>query len=416
VSRELRYLRRNWGALGGAFGTLVAGPLLLVGSLVFFVIGSAVGGVLLALGGYFFLVLGAFRLVVGWVLDERRVPVAGELAVRGGDLFWDGRRMARRQALTAGFVAEGEMGQVRVRLCRTLRRKPLGFVVRDEEQGRALLRALGLDAAQTTAGLGLASLARVHPLAVWANVASVLSLVLAIPLCLVWGMSASAWTGVAAILGLLVLAWAGLYLAPARAQVGVDGVLLTWLWRTRFIRYEDLAAVRSSHQTDPPTFTLALHGGEEIRLPLAGYRTLEIGEEELSLRVRRIEQAAEESRRIQADRAVALPPRGDRPAHAWLAALRAAGSGADADHRRAPVAPDTLLRIAEDAGSPPERRVAAAAALGPGLDAQGRARLRVASSTTASPEVRDALALAAADAASDEALAEALDRVQKLRP
>jgi hypothetical protein len=61
------------------------------------------------------------------------------------------------------------------------------------------------------------------------------------------------------------------------------------------------------------------------------------------------------------------------------------------------------------------RRVAAAAALGPTLDAPARARLRLAASTTAAPEVRDLLTLAADEATSDEALAEALDRIARLR-
>ena len=362
------------GATGGssawAGSWLAAAPLLFL--LACALAASHLGVALLLGAGSYLLALGLIRLASTWFVDEKRVPVAGHLTVGDRGLRWNGRRMARRSAIAAGFVVQGEEGPVRVRLVRRFRRKPLTCVVPDEATGRAMLTALGLDAAQVAAKLELASLARARPWAVWANLACLVALAPGLPLCLVWAIESSEALLVAALLGLFVLGWTVVTLAPARALVGVDGVLITWLWQRRFVRYEDLDEVRSFIQPKGAGVALALHGGEEIHLPLTGFLTMESGREELSLRVRRIEQALELSRRAQADRNVVLPSRGDRPARRWLEALRAVGSGAAADHRRAPVEPDTLFRIAEDPGSPPERRVAAAVALGDALDPIGR--------------------------------------------
>ncbi len=55
-------------------------------------------------------------------------------------------------------------------------------------------------------------------------------------------------------------------------------------------------------------------------------------------------------------------------------------------------------------------RIAAAAAVAPSLDDAGKARLRVAAEATASPELR--VALEAAAAADEEAMAEALQKTR----
>ncbi len=411
-SHEVRLLQRNWRLLGWAASWIVAAPVVLVAAVI--MANHLLAALFLGLCSYLLALGGIIRVVSTWFVDEKRVPVAGHLTAGDTGLRWNGKRLARPSGITAGFVVQGEGTQVRVRLVRRFRRKPLSFVVPDEATGRALLSALGLDAAQVTATLRLASLARARPWAVSANLAAVVALVIGVPVCLVWALESSAALIPAALLGLFVLGWTLVSLAPARALVGVDGVLITWLWQRRFVRYEDLDEVRSFLQPKGAGVALALHGGEEIHLPLTGFVTMESGREEVSLRVRRIEQALELSRRAQADRNLALPVRGDGPALRWLEALRAVGSGAAADHRRAPVEPDTLFRIAEDPGSPPERRVAAAAALSAVLDPPGRTRLRIAASTTAAPDLREALELAAEEG-SDEALVAALERVSAPR-
>lgn len=67
------------------------------------------------------------------------------------------------------------------------------------------------------------------------------------------------------------------------------------------------------------------------------------------------------------------------------------GAGATAGPRDAPVDAERLWRVVEDPAAPEEARVGAAVALGDGLDAEGRARLRVVAGGTAGPRVRVAL-------------------------
>src|SRR5262249_24587133 len=127
--------------------------------------------------------IGLMRLVFGWFLDEKRVPVRGHLVAGASGVFWNGRRMARGRDLKAGFVVPAD-GQITVRLTRRFPWKALAFVVPDEATGRAMLTALGLDAAQVTATLELASLLRARPWAAWGNLGCLFALVPGLPIAL----------------------------------------------------------------------------------------------------------------------------------------------------------------------------------------------------------------------------------------
>jgi hypothetical protein len=219
---------------------------------------------------------------------------------------------------------------------------------------------------------------------------------------------------VAPVLVTLAAAWVGLGLLPARARVGADGVLVEWLGQRRFHRFDDLASVRMFIGSGTAGVVLVGRDGAETKLPMMGLFSASMPRDDILLAVKRIEQAREVHHVAQGDRGVALPPRGGRPAIEWLRSLRALGSGANADHRTAPVQPDALFRIAEDPGSEPARRVAAAvalsSALGASVDGAGRERLRIVAATTADPDLRAVLELAADEAANDDALAAAVER------
>jgi hypothetical protein len=102
-----------------------------------------------------------------------------------------------------------------------------------------------------------------------------------------------------------------------------------------------------------------------------------------------------------------LLDRRERPVGDWITTLRSIGTGANAAHRIAPVAPERLWRIVEDPSARAVARAAAAVALGARIDDEGRARLKAAADATAAPKLRIAL-FAAADSAEEAELEEAL--------
>jgi hypothetical protein len=407
-SDNVKLMRRPLRATIGG-GILIA---VVIAVSVGFVVSPTVMGLFLRGMGSLVAYLIAFAFVA-WRTKPREA-VLGALSAGEDGVVWNHRRLARRDQIKAGFVIPGDGGPPQVRLVRRFPRAPLAFQVADEGTGRALLAGLGLDAAQTIATLKLASLLRAKRHAMLGNVGCFAALP-AIGLLLMVASSAAWAIVVSIIVTLLAALWAVLSLVPARARVGADGILVEWLGRRTFVGFEELASVGMFVDDNNAGVELELKDGRAIKLPAMGLFTAAIDRDELTLMVKRIEQAAEVHRRAQADRGVLLPQRGDRPIADWIRVLRAVGSGANADHRRAPVQPDTLFRIAEDAGAEPERRIAAAVALGAALDAPGRERLRIAASTTASPELREALELASDEAATEEALTAAVAVIDRAR-
>src|SRR5204862_2118381 len=71
---------------------------------------------------------------------------------------------------------------------------------------------------------------------------------------------------------------------------------------------------------------------------------------------------------------------------AWVGALRKL-LGQEATFRAQPVAPDALWRVVEDGAADAPARAAAAIALAPSLDEQGKGRLRVVAGATAEPKL-----------------------------
>jgi hypothetical protein len=351
-------------------------------------------------------------------LTAQRAPVAGRLDADAEGVRWDGRLLAPRRQIVAGMVVPHDLPgrPLEVRLVRRFPRGPLRFVAVDEPAARALLQELGLDASQAALSLRFGSWLRASKAMTVLWALSTLALPPSVLIALVAGVLAQS-LGTVAVAGaflLLAAAWVVLNVAGSRVRVGADGILLSWLWRTRFVAYEDLEDIRPYVDGAAGAgIALRLRGGREVRLPRMGAFTMAIDRQELDLVVHRVRQAVAHQQQAQIDRGLVLPERGGRSASEWIAALRAVGTGASSDHRTAPVGPDRLLRIAEDPGAAPAMRAAAAVALGGVADEAGRGRLRVAAEATAEPDLRAAMALAAEQEAAEEELATALDRLTR---
>jgi hypothetical protein len=290
--------------------------------------------------------------------------------------------------------------------------------VTSTEEGRALLRALGLDASQSVAtfrtlsrvlarrrfGFGLGA-------AFGAAYVSFITTAGRHP------------SSVAVAMFVLALAVAlGLTVAPTRLSVGADGIVLRWLGRQRFIGYEDIELVtrfdRSWGRSRIVGLSLLLRSNEQVMVPISSSNWPKAGA--VDLIEERIREAMETYRTGGAAADAALLRRGERRLGEWVAALRALGAGANADMRTAPVPRERLFRIVEDPACAPTDRAAAAVALGGdgALDDDGRARLRAVAEATAAPRLRVAIekAAAAPDSAELEAaLADVEGEKNKLR-
>jgi hypothetical protein len=300
-------------------------------------------------------------------------------------------------------------------LLRRRGRLPIELQAGSTEEGRGLLRALGLDASQTVAhfrtlsralakrrhwllfGMGFAAfwLGLVNSLATRAHMGPSGATIL---VCL---------AGLVAALSLL--------LAPARLSVGADGIAIRWLWTKRFLGYDEIReasryekGVGRSHVSG---IRIILRSSEEVLVPvnqgsMADPTSVALIEE-------RIREAAETFRRGDAAADAALLQRGDRPVAEWVSALRSIGTGANADMRTAPVPRERLFRIVEDPASAAADRAAAAVALGGDLDDDGRARLRSAALATAAPKLRVAIEKAAAGGDDEAELSAALAELEE---
>lgn len=266
-------------------------------------------------------------------------------------------------------------------------------VVRDDDAAHELLTAIGFDPSQTTATYRTASLAPVRyryaPF-------------LFIPLALVLGiLSAALKTNLLGLIApLMIFFMLPIFVYPAKIVVGVDGVLVHWLWIRKFIPTKDIVYVgrfdRGSGRNRVRGIAMTYGDGEVIELPA-------MDDEQIAVVIKRINDVIALSKGTQhVEDAAMVLSRGALEVRDWITQLKALGAGATATLRTAPVMPDRLWRVAEDAAQPATVRAAAAVALGPTLDQSGKTRLAEIARATAAPKLRVALERAATDAPEEE--------------
>jgi hypothetical protein len=409
-SSEVWLLRRNRLLLAAALSPLFLGPAALVWG------AQDIGDVKRAVA----LTVGIIAPLVGIVTSlyvirasPLRVALRGPLTAGEDGLHFSGRRLARLRDLRAGFVVPSWGKPPRVRLERRFPRGPIELRTRDDAEGHALLEALGLGASQVVADFTFASRARASNLVTALGWTMLVLVLVGIPILASAVADPTEWAGLGVLIGvLLLIVWLVVMSLPTRVAVGSDGVLVSWFWRRRFLRYAEVRAVRPYGSGSEQGVGIWSGNGEVVKLPIKAQLTQELNDQQTELVTQRIQQAISGHAQRRSGALPRLPEPGDRPAVEWIRALRAAGSGANADHRTAPLAPEELFRVVEDPGAEPLARASAAVAVGGGLGAEGRSRLRVAAQATASPEVRRLLALAAEDDVEEEVLARALQRLR----
>ncbi len=345
-------------------------------------------------------IIGAFAVLMTW----RRKPYArwvparvrvDDKEVRVGD------DVISRDQIKSAELLPGVQNPI-VRL--SLRgRADQDIVVRDQNAAHQLLMALGFDPTQTTASYHVRSPAIVKYR--WAPI-------LLVPIMMVLAPFAAAvhapW-----LIPLAVLALVLPYMAPAKVTVGVDGVLVRWLWTRAFIQTSNILFVeRFEHgfgRSRVQGVKLTLKNGATLELPIG---TRWNDEQRAMLQQRIMDVVALASSSVHVEDEARVLARGKMELRDWIGHLKAMGTGATATLRTAPVLPDQLWRVALDPAQPEVARAAAAVALTPTLDEPGRVRLAEVAKATAAPKLRVALERAASEA-TDEEMEEALRELER---
>ncbi len=331
--------------------------------------------------------------------------VLGDLEANKEGVFERGRLCVARDQIRAGFLLPDPPRGPRVRIQRKWR-LPVEIRVRNEAEGRALLRALGLDVTQRAAEFFTPSRAMTDPR--WAIVLGVGFAALSMLLGAFDVARGARGPGlqipiVAAYLGFL-------FLTRTSVTVGADGILRSWLGKKEFWSYGDIESVKQYidqsfwRRQKWEGIELVLRSGESVRIPIStqGWRN----QTGLDLILQRVREAMESHRQGDPAADTALLTRQARTVSDWVQRLRAIGSGAHLDHRTAPVGPERLFRIVEDPSAAPSARAGAAVALATSLDAEGKLRLEGVAEAIAAPKLR--IAIHAAASGDDAALIEAL--------
>lgn len=328
------------------------------------------------------------------------------LSASPAGLFLGGRLALAREVLTHAIAHHSPLGWTVV--LHHQNGKTYTVHLPDEDSCTALVAALGLDPAHSSARFVIDSSIATHTPA-WFAWGFALSLmvnnVLAargiIPFSVVFALLFT-WT----LITLLVLA------LPSTVTIGLDTVVISWFGRTVRLPYSAIVSVRA----EPERVCLGLTNGSTVTLGLR-FSPPRFADGFDTYSSRRAWSHAIANRLDAANRLgsnttpppvpEALLPSG-RDTDSWLSALAAMHTN-PSNYRAISLSPELLWQLIESPRSPPSARVAAAATLAPSLDSDGRTRVRISADTSAEPEVRDGLSAVADE--STEKLSSALRRV-----
>lgn len=404
----VRVLRRNWYL--PAFGTLLAigGVFLLRSDL-----GNAPVGAAGGLGLFGAWVGSVFAAATAWRNSYPLAVPASLVPTRSGfDL--DDRSIDAENVTEAKLVPKrGRGGEVVAVL--TLRDGETLPLWMKEYEAETLLLRLGVAVGDARATFRLSLRFRLR--------LAIGYLVAGLPLLVAMLVSSGGdWTGTIAwwwFMGTVVSFVAALLLgfARGRIRIGVDGFTRRWLGFERFTRFADVERVTSNRAslTSPVEIDtiVVLSSGKRIalRAPEEPDDDVDRGVEGRAL-FDHLVAAHERSRRRALDevRLRAMLGRGDRSDDAWFAEIDGLLRGGAARYRVATIEPGQVADVVRDVASPPDVRIAAAAAL-VRFDAEYRPMVQRAADACAQAELQAGLA-AVSEAEDEQAVKAALRRLR----
>ncbi len=340
-------------------------------------------------------IVGLFTFLQVWRRKPRARLEDVHVATDASSLLIDDQRIARDAIKRAELVPWINHTIVHASLRGRIDEE---IVFAEENDAHAFLKQLGFDPSQTTATYRCASLVTTQYR--WAPFAL-------IPIVVTLGLLAGA-IHASGLVPLVLLVMLPLMLMPAKVTVGVDGLLVKWLWMREFIHTKDIIFVKRFDTG----YGRSRRRGVEIALPGRALQLPMYSEESivtLEQRIRDVVALAKNQTHV-GEQALVLT-RGELGLRDWMNQLKALGSGATATLRNAAVMPEHLWRVAEDPARPAIERAAAAIALAPSLGESDKERLADLAKTTAAPKLRVALERVAEEA-TDEEVEEALKELE----
>lgn len=345
---------------------------------------------------------------------RRRNPlpemVPGSARVTEGVLECAGERIPLAEIKNAVIVPNPPNPSVLIERRRL--KTPMRLVMANTEEARDLLRLVGYDATQRTLQLSAMPWTMSTTLRTFATIFGAMGITFAIAL-----LASVIAPPLAALAPLSMVLMLLAFVIPSRVTVGGDGVLVEWL---RWKRFVPIAEIRSAALFDEGMgrnrrvgVNLALRN-EIVRIHVGAGLAMEKAKALLE-RIDEVRSAkgAKAIGEVATETFLARVARTTKDTKAWLADLRALGTGELATHRVAPVDPETLLRLVDDPQAPAPARVAAAVALKSSGHGDADQRIRVAAETAAHPKLRVALERSIED--DEAALIEAVDELEAAR-
>lgn len=347
--------------------------------------------------------LGLGLLAYVWTRGIGASERAAHVRADATGLFVDGRRALAPEQIRGGWVQPRAGGPPMVHVSGRRRGRSLALSVRDLEEARLLVRALGVDPARASAHYLTLARPLGEPRA-FARAATLVALVLAFGV--VAGQIAAAALALAVVTLLVVFVGATV---PTHVTVGADGVLLRWLGTLRFIPWATVLSIEAFDGV----VVLAIEGGSWLTLRTPADHERYQPERAAMIERMRVAWRAHVLGRPDEETARLLRRAGGRTQE-WVRAMRAMIRG-EGGYRAGSVPPERLWRVVEDPRADRVARTGAALALAPSLDEEGRERLRAASSSCAEPRLRVVLSTAATDAGArgrEDDLAATLDALE----
>lgn len=362
---------------------------------------------------FHFAIFGLIAFLFAYKRNRNPRFVPGSIRADAEGVRQNGELLVRREEIKQGFVVP-HAGRHVVRLVKKGPRPSLNVAVESVDEGRRLLRALGLDASQTVAEVR--AMSRIFSMPAWKQMALYMSPAIAAFIGMAIGMGSFGKGGAAFGPMLMVVAYPFLLtmiLIREKVQIGADGILTRWMGRQRYFPFSQIEWVNPWEGAQlNKRYTgveLVLRSGEKHRI-LVGQKRW--SEEERGLLLERISESIEAYKSGMFGTDASILGRNGRAPTDWITALRAIGTGANADMRTSPIPLERLWQIVEDASAAAVARASAAVALVAQVPVEERTRIRVAARATASPKLRVALEQATEPEITDQALAEALAELE----
>lgn len=372
-------------------------PILLAMAVAFALVASTVSAI--ALASWFPLAI-AYPISLFAAFGGSGFRRGGAVRVDHEGVWWRGSLVAPRGGIVS-LAREGELVTVRTDSSwRSVQR----FYAPNEAAAQSMVAAIGDADERPAVSLRLGSPTARYGTGTYFVIMFTLAAWALVPLLMRTVGAHSPWLLAHSVAGFFALA---LMLVPTHVTLGADGMELRWLWRTRWVRWLDVASVEVDRRSD--ALVLTMKRGDTVRISAeAAFAVTDANAADELLK--RIEKAILDAAEARPHVVAAALARGDATTPEWVSRLRALVSRGVSGYRAASVSVEDVEAVLNDKSADPALRVAAAVAYAP---AGGADAVKHVAEGVASTHVR--VALDAAVGSDEEAIATALDAVEAER-